>query len=307
MPRPRLPWFKVWVGATRHNKLVSLTDREFRVWVELLDSASVQKTRGRFDSVGAAAKILRRRASEVRSVLNAGLMDVTDDGVWMHDWKDWQRWRPEDDQHTNDSDIPPEELANDSPFPHESHRNGTGKTQIKHRKTPPLARAGEDVDVDVDVDREEDVETTTTAATPRFSDSDRERIGQVREVLDPFAISSDPKVWRTVLDDFGHLDLRTEALKQADWLRRNRKKTCSVARYVEWLGRASAPSQRTARPRHLTPLAIVEHPREPDEFEQPPPPRGKAPCADCGEVTLLALTGPYCYPCTAQRRKKAPA
>lgn len=62
--------------------------------------------------------------------------------------------------------------------------------------------------------------------------------------------------------------------------------------------------RQNGRPR---PLAIVEHPREPDELEQPPPARGKQPCADCGDVTLLALTGPYCYPCTSRRRKKTPA
>jgi hypothetical protein len=145
MPRPRLPWFKVWVGVTRDAKIVTLSDRLFRVWVELLDAASEQKIRGRFDSYAAAAAIVRRKPAEVRQVAAAGLLDEFQDGIWLHDWQDWQRWRPED-SHPNDLGIT-----------HESLRNGTGTTHESRSKieAPRVERAKKrDVDVDVEGDEE---------------------------------------------------------------------------------------------------------------------------------------------------------
>lgn len=157
MPRPRLPWFKMWIGSSRHAKVVSLSDREHRVWTELLEAASEQKVRGRFESYAAAAAIIRRKDTEVRQVAAAGLMDESEDGVWMHDWKEWQRWRPEDAQ-ADDSGTTPDGPVNHTNKTRESHANHSNKTGIEHAKNGVLARAGEDVDVE----EEGDIEPETT-------------------------------------------------------------------------------------------------------------------------------------------------
>jgi hypothetical protein len=151
MPRPRLPWFKIWCGATRDSKIVTLSDRLFRVWVELLDAASEQKIRGRFDSYAAAAAIVRRKPAEVRQVAAAGLMDESQDGIWMHDWQDWQRWRPEDSL-TNNTGMTHESLPNDPGLTTESLAIDSRITTDKHTiDTAPRAKKREgDIDVDVE-------------------------------------------------------------------------------------------------------------------------------------------------------------
>jgi hypothetical protein len=137
MPAKRIPWFKVWVGATRHEKVAQLDDRAFRTWVELLDGASQQTVRGKFASVEAAAAVVRRPAASIRRLMAVGLLDERADGVWMHDWQDWQRWRPEDAQNGDASppDDPPngyrtthERLAKDVGLTRDQHTNSNGRT-----------------------------------------------------------------------------------------------------------------------------------------------------------------------------------
>lgn len=133
MPNPPLPWFKLWGGVTSSSKVAPLSDALFRTWVELLDAASQQPTRhrGRFASRKAAAAIVRRPLAHVAALVTEGLIDETPDGLAMHDWDDWQRWRKEDamdsrsttDQLRMDSgstngstlDHPPDERMIDTP------------------------------------------------------------------------------------------------------------------------------------------------------------------------------------------------
>lgn len=205
MPRSRLPWYKVWVGTSRHSKIVPLTDRSFRVWHELLDAASEQKTRGRFESVKAAALIVRRKPSEVQALVDAGLIDVTEDGIWMHDWKDWQRWRPEDAQ-ANDSDSPPEDHANGNGITHESLTNNTGKPKIKPTKNHVLARAREDGEGDVEgeedreKERDVDVEGGTLADAPPSAPPGED--GKIRQI----PVRGNPKV-QAMIDAFAKLGI----------------------------------------------------------------------------------------------------
>jgi hypothetical protein len=172
---------------------VQLSDRTFRVWQELLDAANEQKIRGRFDSYSAAAAIIRRKPAEVRLVAAAGLLDESADGVWLHDWKDWQRWKPEDEGLTNDEPTSPEDPDYDSPITHESHRNGSGITHEKHRKTRSLARAREDVDVegDVDVERERDTRSSPSLRSGAAA-SEKRGNPRVQAVIEAFrALSGD--------------------------------------------------------------------------------------------------------------------
>lgn len=96
MPAQRLPWFRFWVGATANAKVRTLNDGVFRTWVELLDLAAQQPRRGRFASAKEAAALSRRSAQHVGALIHAGLIDTTPEGLVMHDWDDWQRWRKED-------------------------------------------------------------------------------------------------------------------------------------------------------------------------------------------------------------------
>lgn len=96
MPAKRLPWFKLWIGCTAHGKVRQLDDGTFRTWVELLDAASQQPTRGRFASEAEAVAITRRPVKHIRTLVAAGLMDATEDGLWLHDWSEWQEVYPSD-------------------------------------------------------------------------------------------------------------------------------------------------------------------------------------------------------------------
>lgn len=130
MPNKRLGWYKVWVGTSRHAKIVGLSDRSFRVWHELLDAASEQKVRGHFDSIEIAARVIHRKVAEVQPLIRAGLVDSADGGVWLHDWNDWQRWRPEDA--ANGDGFPPDHPPNDTRSTRDRHTNNNGSTTDQH-------------------------------------------------------------------------------------------------------------------------------------------------------------------------------
>jgi hypothetical protein len=245
MPAKRLPWFKVWVGATRHEKVATLSDTDFRTWVELLDAGAQQSVRGHFDSAATAAAVVRRPLASVKRLIAARLLDDQPDGVWLHDWPDWQRWSPEDD--AIDSRTTPERLTNNTRTTHEQHANVNGTTRERPSRGAERAKT-KDVDVEEDV---EDVKPPllpqhpqgTTAA--EFSIEEQDRIDAVTVVLESFGISHDPGLWRKTLDTYGGLDLQAEALKQADWMRRHKIKTCSTARYLEWLNRVRNDTRPT--------------------------------------------------------------
>jgi len=258
MPRQRLAWFKVWVGATRHEKVVTLDNLAFRVWVELLDAASEQPMRGRFTSCAAAAAIVRRPVGVVRKLAQARLLDEREDGVWLHDWADWQRWRPADEAEDTSHDSPPDGGG----ITQESHRNNSAKTTEKRRKTGSLVRVREDGEGDVDKELDEEVDTLPAANAagpshppPGFSEDERSEIDEIETTLEPFGLHQRPEFWRKVLDTYGELPLGMEALKQADWLRRNGKRITNVSRYTNWLDKAMVDYREHAPP------ALVEMPR----------------------------------------------
>lgn len=112
MPAKRIPWFKIWIGATAHGKVRQLEDGVFRTWVELLDAAAQQPVRGRFASRAEAAAVLRRPVKHLAVLIGAGLIDEDPDKhLVMHDWDDWQRWRQED---SNDAPHTPEGPTNNT-------------------------------------------------------------------------------------------------------------------------------------------------------------------------------------------------
>lgn len=140
MPRKRLPWLKLWSGATRHAKIAPLDDHDFRVWIELLDAASEQRIRGTFVSLKAAAAVIRRSVAEVQSLVEASLVDVDSDGsATMHDWQLWQRWYAEPGDEDELEEPPPPSNSNGTS--HESHTKPTRITREKHAKNTGTALA----------------------------------------------------------------------------------------------------------------------------------------------------------------------
>lgn len=133
MPAKRLQWFRVWIDATTHGKVRQLDDATFRTWVELLDAAAKQPHRGRFESAKEAISIVRRPPAHIVTLVNAKLIDRDEDGLVMHDWDEWQRWRPED---ANDTTPPPQPQRN-------GQWNNTGTTHERPTNGPaPRAPAG---------------------------------------------------------------------------------------------------------------------------------------------------------------------
>lgn len=150
MPAKRLPWFRFWIDATSHGKVRQLDDATFRTWVELLDAAAKQPRRGRFDSRTEAVSILRRPAKHIATLIRATLIDETTEGLTMHDWDEWQRWRTEDaNDYATSPDHPPNGLANDSRTTSERLANDSslrvgaeGDTETEEELNPPFPPVG---------------------------------------------------------------------------------------------------------------------------------------------------------------------
>jgi hypothetical protein len=107
MPARRLPWFKLWPEAMRHEKIVLLSDAAFRTWIVTLAAASEQATRWRFASIKHVVSVTGRPEADVHELIAAKLLDGSPSGeVWVHDWRQWQERYP--------SDLTPRTLRNGS-------------------------------------------------------------------------------------------------------------------------------------------------------------------------------------------------
>jgi hypothetical protein len=131
MPARRLPWFKLWPEAMRHEKVVLLSDGAFRAWIMTLAAGAEQTTRWRFGSVQHLLRVTGRAEAEVHELISVHLLDVAGNGeVWIHDWRQWQ-----------------ERFASD--FTPRTHRNGSANSAPKlppdvRRETGELRRETED-------------------------------------------------------------------------------------------------------------------------------------------------------------------
>jgi hypothetical protein len=196
MPAARLPWFRFWVGATAHAKARTLSDGEFRTWIELLDLCAQQKWRGRFTSKREALGLVRRPPAHLDALIRAGLVDVDplDKHLTMHDWDHWQRWRE------GDSDDHPNDHTNDTGTTHErppdqhvidpATTNGT--TRESHVNVP-TSSSREDVrlkderrrDVETLDEEKKDVRVKNGGTAPIFGAPQRGN-PRVAEVIDAF-------------------------------------------------------------------------------------------------------------------------
>lgn len=91
MPARRLPWFKLWPEAMRHEKITLLSDGVFRTWLVVLAAGSEQSVRWRFASVKHAVSVTGRPSRHIRELIRARLVDELETGeLWVHDWRQWQ-------------------------------------------------------------------------------------------------------------------------------------------------------------------------------------------------------------------------
>lgn len=85
-------WFRVYSDAMRNPKVASLSDGDFRLWVELLSIAA--ENDGRIPPVSDLKHLLRRRLDHLKGgldrLIRASLMDALEDGYEPHSWSKFQ-------------------------------------------------------------------------------------------------------------------------------------------------------------------------------------------------------------------------
>jgi hypothetical protein len=85
-------WFRFHSDAIRNPKVAALSDKEFRLWVELLSVASAND--GHIPPLGDLKHVLRRRldhlSTGVKRLISALLIDVLEDGYEPHGWGKYQ-------------------------------------------------------------------------------------------------------------------------------------------------------------------------------------------------------------------------
>lgn len=134
MPAKRLPWFKVWPECIKHPKVAMLTDGEFRTWLYVLAEASQQRpVRWRFESLRHVSVVTGRSEKHIKVLERARLLDFQTDGVWVHDWKDWQDRFPSD-YSGNTAMNTPGTLPEDS-CEHSEYAAGTVPVDTEERST----------------------------------------------------------------------------------------------------------------------------------------------------------------------------
>lgn len=83
-----MQWFRFYNAAHRNPKVASLSDKDFRLWVELLSEASVNE--GLIPPLSILKHTLKRRldhlSTGVERLFNNGLIDIIDGQMRPHDW-----------------------------------------------------------------------------------------------------------------------------------------------------------------------------------------------------------------------------
>lgn len=85
-------WFRFYADAMRNPKVARLSDKQFRLWVQLLSIAA--ENDGSIPPVDDLKLILNRRLDHlltgVKELLSAGLIDALGDGYEPHNWNKFQ-------------------------------------------------------------------------------------------------------------------------------------------------------------------------------------------------------------------------
>ena len=87
-----MKWFRFYNSAIRDPKVASLSDKDFRLWVELLSVAS--ENDGEIPSEDELKRVLRRRLDYLKGglkrLLKAGLVDTYGGRYRPHNWDKYQ-------------------------------------------------------------------------------------------------------------------------------------------------------------------------------------------------------------------------
>ena len=261
MPAERLPWFRIWVEAMDHEKIAMLDDSQFRTWVLVLSKASQQPTRWRIASAEVAARITGRPRVDVDCLIAARLLDECPDGLWVHDWESWQKGHYPSD-YKRSAKTPPtvgEDSANVAPT-------------LPQRSASIAAVLPLDIDIDrdIDVDVEAPIGALSAAAEEilsshppqgfrgesaergepakrkraafeyKLSEAERDEADAAEDALSDWKFEPTTQFWRKCFDEYGRLNMETEALKMAGWLKAHRKRQCNNAFVQNWLRREAA-------------------------------------------------------------------
>lgn len=85
-------WFRFYAEAMRNPKVAKLSDKDFRLWVQLLAVAS--ENDGKIPPVDDLKVVLNRRLDHlltgVKELLRASLIDPLEDGYTPHNWNKFQ-------------------------------------------------------------------------------------------------------------------------------------------------------------------------------------------------------------------------
>lgn len=164
MPAKRLPWIKFYPELLEHEKFADLSDSESWTWINVWAKASQQPVRWRFASAAHAAKVTGRSASQIRKLIAARLLDEHSDGLWVHDWQQWQNRYPSDYEHSDDG--PPTD-SEDSPQDQPNAPRTLHEDSAKTPRTLPQApsRGHERAKIEIEIEKgdiERDVEIDVT-------------------------------------------------------------------------------------------------------------------------------------------------
>ena len=85
-------WFRFYADAIRDPKVATLSDGNFRLWVELLSVAATND--GLIPPLEALKSLLKRRSDHLKAgvdtLVKAALLDVTEGGYEPHNWRKFQ-------------------------------------------------------------------------------------------------------------------------------------------------------------------------------------------------------------------------
>lgn len=181
MPARRLPWFKLWPEAMRHEKVVLLSDGAFRTWIVTLAAGSEQAIRWRFASVAHVVSVTGRPEAEINELIGAKLLDASASGeVWVHDWRQWQ------DRYA--SDFAPRTLRNGSanvPRSLPGELRGENKSTEREGETSPLPPPHAEGELALTTATTDDVslwERAVAAASDGMLPANAERIGALEPI-----------------------------------------------------------------------------------------------------------------------------
>jgi len=252
-------WVRIDDHFDEHPKIATLDDHAFALFVSGLAYCNRNMTDGFIPTPVGLGKLrwCDGKSKKVAAALEqAGLWIPVEGGWTVHDYDDYQPTKEQIEAERAKKQAAGQAGGQASAQARAS-ANGRTRGQAKFKPVPgPVSGP-------INPDRNSLPAANAAGPShqpPEFSEGERSEIDEIETTLEPFGLHQRPEFWRKVLDTYGELPLGMEALKQADWLRRNNKRIVNVSRYTNWLDKAMVDYRDHAPP------ALVEVPRRPPHF-----------------------------------------